>query len=369
MNKITLTIVPFLLVTLGIYAMVQNNSQVTDNNNKDEEPIHYPNEVHLKNVQQLTFGGNNAEAYFSRDDKQLVLQREHEAKGILCDQIFVADVPQSPEQAFKMNMVSTGKGRTTCSFFLPGDKAVLYASTHKANAACPEVPDWKAVGKYVWPLYKTFEIYYSDLEGNIVKQLTDNNYYDAEATVSPDGNRIVFTSTRSGDIELYLMNIDGTNVQQITHDLGYDGGAFFSPDSKQLIFRASRPTTPEAIKAYKDLLAQDLVAPTDMELFVCNVDGSNLQQITNLGKANWAPYFHPSGKKIIFSSNHQSERGFPFNLFMIDIDGNNLKQITFDDTFDSFPMFSYDGKKLVFASNRNNGETRDTNLFIADWVD
>ncbi|HOO10356.1 MAG TPA: hypothetical protein PKW06_10495, partial [Cyclobacteriaceae bacterium] len=193
--------------------------------------------------------------------------------------------------------------------------------------------------------------------------------YDAEATVSPKGDKIVFTSLRTGDLELFTMNIDGTDVRQVTHELGYDGGAFFSPDGTKLIFRSSRPKTDEEIKVYKDLLAEGLVMPTNMELYICNVDGSDLRQLTNLGKANWCPFFHPSGEKVIFASNYETERGFPFNLYMINVDGSGLERITHDDTFDAFPMFSSDGKYLVFSSNRNNGGTRDTNLFVAEWVD
>jgi Tol biopolymer transport system component len=222
-------------------------------------------------------------------------------------------------------------------------------------------------GKYIWPIYDTYDIFTADLNGKQLKQLTYEPGYDAEPTVSPKGDKIVFTSTRSGDLELYTMNIDGTDVKQITFDLGYDGGAFFSPDGSKLVFRASRPKTPEEIKEYKDLLAQGLVQPTNMEIYVCNADGSDLKQITNLGNANWAPFFHPSGQKIIFSSNHKSHRSF--NLFMINLDGTGLEQITYDSVFDAFPMFSFDGKKLIFSSNRNNNGTRDTNLFIADWVD
>ena len=173
---------------------------------------------------------------------------------------------------------------------------------------------------------------------------------------------------RSGDLELYTMNIDGSGVKQITHDLGYDGGAFFSPDGSKLVWRASRPQSPEAIQEYKDLLKEGLVKPTDMELYVANADGTDIRKITSLGKANWAPFFHPSGKKIIFASNHQTQRGYPFNLFMINLDGTGLTRITHDGTFDAFPVFSNDGKYLVFASNRNNGGTRDTNLFVAEWI-
>ncbi len=330
--------------------------------------IHYEQEKHLTNIRQITFGGDNAEAYWSFDDSKLVTQITNPAWGVECDQIFIVD-PNETYKDKRPKMVSTGKGRTTCSYFLPGDTTVLYASTHLGNEACPPKPEKREDGKYVWPIYKDFDIFVADLEGNIIQQLTDREGYDAEATVSPKGDKIVFTSTRTGDLELFTMNIDGTNVQQVTSELGYDGGAFFSPDGTKLIFRSSRPKTEEEIKEYKELLAQGLVKPTDMELYVCNVDGSDLRQITHLGGANWAPFYHPSGKKIIFSSNHASPKGFPFNLYMINEDGTGLEQITYDGVFDSFPMFSYDGKKIVFSSNRNNNGTHDTNLFIADWVE
>lgn len=329
------------------------------------EKLLYPNEKHLRNIKQLTFGGDNAEAYWSYDNKLLVFQATNEEWGAVCDQIYTMPADGSDVA----QLVSTGKGRTTCSYFMAGNETILYASTHEAGDDCPPTPERRADGKYVWPIYETFDIYTADLEGNVLSKLTDTPGYDAEATLSPDGSLVVFTSMRSGDLELYTMKPDGSDVKQVTKDLGYDGGAFFSPDGKKLIFRASRPKTPEDIKEYKDLLAEGLVQPTNMELFVCNVDGSDLRQITNLGKANWAPYFHPSGEKIIFASNHKSERGFPFNLFMINLDGTGLEQITFDEAFDSFPMFSYDGKKLAFSSNRNNGGTRSTNVFVADWVD
>lgn len=328
----------------------------------------YEGEVHLKNMRQLTFGGNNAEAYFSFDDSKLVFQADYKEWGVACDQIFY--MPVTGFTGDRPPMVSTGLGRTTCSFFMPGDSLIIYSSTHLKGDTCPSAPR-TVNGKYVWPIFESFDIFVADLNGNIKKQLTDEPGYDAEPTISPDGKKIVFTSMRSGDLELYTMNLDGSDVRQVTHDLGYDGGAFFSPDSKKLVFRASRPKTPEEIKTYKDFLAQGLVQPTNMEIFVCNVDGSDLRQITNLGGANWAPYFHPSGEKIIFASNHHSTgKGRPrFNLFMINLDGSGLEQITFDTVFDAFPMFSHDGKKLVFSSNRNNGGGHDTNVFIADWVE
>ncbi len=342
---------------------IEDNSEVSEIKN----PLIYPEEVHFKNLRQVTFGGDNAEAYWSFDDKQLVFQSNYDKWNVSCDQMFLMNA----DETFKDNippMVSTGKGRTTCSYFMPDNKHIIYASTHLGDEKCPDTPLRKN-GKYIWPVYDTFDIFIADLEGNIVKQLTNEVGYDAEPTVSPMGDKIVFTSTRSGDLELYTMNLDGSDVKQITDELGYDGGAFFSPDGTKIIFRSSRPKTEQEIKEYKDLLAEGLVEPTDMELYICNADGSDLRQLTDLGNANWSPFFHPSGEKILFSSNFEAERGFPFNLYLIDIDGKNLERVTHSETFDAFPVFSNDGKKLAFSSNRNNGGGRDTNLFIAEWVD
>jgi TolB protein len=346
-----------------------NQDSVQDSTVVVVDSLRYPAEVHLKNIKKLTFGGDNAEAYWSFDNTRLSFQSNNKSWDLSCDQIFFLNPSKDNLNVNRPTMISTGKGRTTCAFFMPGDSTILYASTHLGNDACPPDPERVPGGKYVWPINDSYDIFVADLNGRIVKQLTNQKGYDAEATVSPKGDKIVFTSTRNGDLDLYVMNVDGTNVEQITHELGYDGGAFFSPDGTKLVFRASRPKTTGEKKEYLDYLKQGLVAPTAMEIYVCNVDGSDLRQVTSLGKANWAPFYHPSGKKIIFSSNHHGQRGFQFNLFMINEDGTGLEQITFDDVFDSFPMFSYDGKKLVFSSNRNNGGTRDTNLFVADWVD
>ncbi len=333
-----------------------------------KDSLRYDQEKHLANMRQLTFGGDNAEAYWSFDSKKLTFQATRKAWNTSCDQIFMLDITQRLDTSKIPQLISTGKGRTTCSFFMPGDTTILYASTHEAGDECPPAPERIVGGKYVWPIYPSFDIYVADLKGHIKKKLTNSPGYDAEATVSPKGDKIVFTSMRSGDLEIYTMNIDGSHVHQITHQLGYDGGAFFSPDGKMLVFRASRPSTDAEIADYKNLLAQNLVQPVAMELFVCNVDGSGMRQLTFLGKANWAPYFLPSGDKIIFSSNYAGTKGFNFNLYMIGLDGKGLEQVTYDQVFASFPMFSPDGKKIAFSSNRNNHGTHDTNLFIADWV-
>lgn len=337
--------------------------------NPEADTLKYAQEIHLRNITQLTFGGDNAEAYWSFDDSKLIFQSNNRAWGVECDQIYYMDANEPKTAEDRPPMVSTGEGRTTCSYFLPGDTTVIYASTHRADAKCPVVPERGHGGAYVWPIYADYDIYTANLKGEIMDTLTNTPGYDAEATLSPQGDKIVFTSMRSGDLDLYTMDLDGSNVVQVTDELGYDGGAFFSPDGKQLVFRTSRPKTEEEIEKYKRLLAEGLVEPTRMELFVVNIDGTGLKQVTNLGNANWAPFFHPSGKKIIFSSNHTAERGFPFNLFMINVDGTGLEQITFDSMFDSFPMFSNDGKKIAFSSNRFNGGDRSTNVFVADWVD
>lgn len=329
----------------------------------------FSQETNLRNIQKLTFGGDNAEAYFSPDGKKVTMQVTNPKMGVHCDQIYLLDLAKKKSTANDLQLVSTGNGRTTCSFFMPDGKHILYASTHESDQACPPKPAPRADGKYLWPVYEEFDIYVADLKGKIVKKLTDSPGYDAEAVVSPDGKYIVFTSDRSGDLELWRMDIDGKNLKQLTSGLGYDGGAFFSHDSRKLVFRSSRPKTPAEIKEYRDLLAEHLVAPTQMEIYTMNIDGSDLKQITHLGKANWSPYFHPSDKKIVFSSNHHSTRGYDFQIYAVDLDGNNLKQITYESMFNAFPMFSPDGKKLVFSSNRNGETPNETNVFIADWVD
>ena len=353
----------FINLSLILLLLNLHSLSAQDNN------LLYQKEKHFKNIKQLTFSGENAEAYWSFDDSKLIFQATNEKWGEDCDQIYIIDTNDYTLKDSTPKMVSLGIGRTTCSYFLPGDTTILYASTHLKDAKCPHLPERRINGKYVWPIYDSYDIFIADLEGNIVNQITTEHGYDAEATVSPLGDKIVFTSIRSGDLELYTCNIDGSNVKQVTNQLGYDGGAFFSNDGKRLVFRSSRPKTKSEIQEYKDLLNKGLVQPTKMELYTCNIDGSNLKQITDLGKANWSPFYHPSDGKIIFTSNHETKIGFPFNLYMIDTNGENLEQISFDKTFDSFPVFSNDGRKIVFSSNRNNGGTRETNIFIADWIE
>lgn len=327
-----------------------------------DDSLLLPNEKHLRNLKQLTFGGENAEAYFSADGKQLIFQSTRDGRG--CDQIYSMNVDGS-----NLKMISNGEGRTTCSYFYPGAKRILYSSTHLGDKQCPPKPDFSR--GYVWAVYPSFDVFTAKPDGSDLKQLTDTPGYDAETTITRDGKKLVFTSMRDGDLEIYSMDADGRNVKRLTNELGYDGGPFWSYDGKQIVYRAHHPKTDAAKADYTSLLKQNLIRPTVLEIWVMNADGSNKRQVTSNGKANFGPYFFPDGKRIIFASNidEPNPRGRNFDLYKINVDGTGLERITFSDAFDGFPMFSPDGKKLVFASNRNAKSQGETNVFIADWVE
>jgi TolB protein len=319
-----------------------------------------PAEKHLQNLKQLTFGGENAEAYFSADGKQLIFQSTRDGRG--CDQIYTMNVDGS-----NVKMISNGDGRTTCSYFFPSAKRILYSSTHLGDKQCPPRPDFSK--GYVWAVYPTFDIFTAKPDGSELKQLTNTPGYDAETTITLDGKKLVFTSMRDGDLDIYSMDADGKNARRLTNELGYDGGPFWSYDGKQIVYRAHHPKTDQQKSDYTDLLKQNLIRPTTLEIWVMNADGSNKRQVTSNGKANFGPYFFPDGKRVIFASNMDDPRGRNFDLYKINTDGTGLERITFNETFDGFPMFSPDGKKLVFASNRNAKTQGETNVFIADWVE
>ncbi len=334
-------------------------------------------EKHLRNVRQLTFGGSNAEAYFSQDGKELIFQSTRD--NLQCDQIFTMNVDGTEQK-----MVSTGKGRTTCGYIFPHQDKILYSSTHLADAACPPRPDYSK--GYVWALYPGYDIFTAENvfrpriddcalkkhKPNVdpcVEQLTTTPGYDAEATISEDGKKIVFTSIRNGDLDIYTMDANGKHVKQLTHELGYDGGPFFSPNRKWIVYRACHPKTDQEIADYKELLKQNLIRPTTLEIWIMKADGSGKRQLTNLNAASFAPSFFPDGKRIIFSTNMGSTGGMGnFELYAINVDGTGLERITYSDGFDGFPMFSPDGKQLVWISHRNGKGQRETNVFLADWV-
>lgn len=317
-----------------------------------------PAERHLGRIRQLTFGGNAAEAYFSADGKRLTLQYTPRLdQG--CDQQYVINIDGSG-----LHRISDGRGRTTCGYFYASDTRVLYASSTAVDSGCPAEPD-RSKG-YVWPLNE-LQIYTSKPDGGDRRQLTNAGHYNAEATLSPDGKRLVFTSDRDGDLELYTMNVDGTDIRRLTHQLGYDGGAFFSHDGRRIVWRAWYPPTAKDSAEYVELFRQRLVKPARMELWVANADGSGAHQITQLGGANFAPFFTPDDRRIIFSSNHRNPRSRNFDLYLINDDGSGLEQVTTHLEFDGFPMFSPDGTKLVWASNRAGKVQGETNVLIADW--
>lgn len=322
--------------------------------------LHDKREVHLGDVRQMTFGGENAEAYWSPDGKELVFQSTRPPLG--CDQIFRMPV----DDPAAMTMVSTGKGRTTCGYFTADNERIIYSSTHVTDEQCPAPPD-RSQG-YVWPIYDAYQIYSARPDGSDLKALTDTQAYDAEATVCSKDGSIIFTSTRDGDLDLYRMDADGGNAKRLTDAPGYDGGAFFSPDCSKIVWRASRPTG-EALEDYRRLLGQGLIRPGKLEIFVADADGGNVRQVTYLGGANFAPFFTPDATRILFSSNHHDPRGREFDIFAINVDGTGLTQITFTPGFDGFPMFSPDGEWLAFSSNRNQASEGDTDVYVARWID
>ncbi|HEX9963249.1 MAG TPA: hypothetical protein VGB00_20120 [Pyrinomonadaceae bacterium] len=350
MKKSVLLLVIIVTLVFSSNAPAQNNSLTVEG------------EKHLRNVRQLTNGGENAEAYFSSDGRQLIFQSKRDGRG--CDQIYSMNADGS-----NVKMVSNGEGRTTCSYFFKGGKKVLYASTFQGKKECPPNPDYTK--GYVWAIYPDYDIYTSKPDGTNIEPLTTTKGYDAEATVSPDGKKIIFTSMRDGDLDLYSMDSSGKNVKRLTTELGYDGGAFFSPDGRQIVYRSYHPKSEAEIARYKQRLAQDLIEPNNFEVWVMNADGTNKRQVTKLGAASFAPFFTPDGKRIIFCTNYfaTDARKRNFDLALINADGSNLERVTYSEVFDGFPMFSPDGKKLVFASNRNAAKQGDTNVFIADWVD
>jgi TolB protein len=375
--SLTLAGAILLFLTLAPRGSALQAAQTKKPAEKGAGSLQFPGEKHLANVRQLTFGGQSAEAYFSADDKYLTFQhqgqffdpRTHAPVGpnIPCDQIFAVPVDTPDGKPAIPKMISNGKGRTTCSYFFPSGDRMLYSSTFAANPACPPPPDY-SLG-YVWPIYDTYTIYMAKPDGSDLRPLTDAHGYNAETTITRDGKHIVFTSTRNGDLDIYTMDADGKNVKQLTHELGYDGGPFWSYDGKKIVYRAEHPQTPEQIADYKKLYARGLIRPGNLEIWVMNADGSGKHQITHNGAANFAPYWLPDGKRIIFASNVTNTKDpAGFDLYIVNEDGSGLERITYYPGFDAFPMFSSDGKRLVWASNRNGSVEHETNIFVADWV-
>jgi Tol biopolymer transport system component len=322
-----------------------------------------PREKHLRNIRQLTFGGQNAEAYWSADGKEIVFQSLQ--PGFPDEQVFIMGADGRNKR-----LVSTGKGRCTCSYFSPDGKYVYFSSTHHKN----EGPQKKAdMSKgYVWMVNPQFDLFRTpvDKTGNPDPEpVLVRDGYLAETTIAADGSFMTFTGGFEGDLEIYRSDLDGKNVRRLTNEVGYDGGPFVSWDGKKIVYRRQAEDTPEKVAEFKALFAENLVRPSRLDIWIMDADGRNKRRVTKLPGANFAPFLHPDTKRIIFSSNHEDPRGREFDLYMVNVDGSNLERITFVGDFDGFPMWSRDGKKLVFASNRNGKVAGETNVFVADWVD
>ena len=320
-------------------------------------------ERHLSNIRQLTDGGENAEAYFSRDGEWITFQSTRDGRA--CDQQYVMRRDGSD-----VRRVSNGLGKVTCGWFLPDGKRLFFGSSHAHDSTCPPKPDPSA--GYVWPLDR-FDIYTVNRDGTGLKRLTHYDAYTAEGVLSPDGKTIVFTSLKDGDLDIYTMSVDGTNVRRLTNTPGYDGGPWWSPDGKKIVYRAHHPADSAQLADYRALLARRMIRPSRVELFTMNADGSDQQQITALGGANFGPSWSPDGTKIVFASNHVAPRSGNFDLYLVDAGArmagrDKVEQVTYTPVFDGFPMFSPDGKKLIWASNRHSKLPTETNLFVADWT-
>lgn len=368
MRTVNSSIIVILVGGLGLFLCGVSERSIGRFSSANAQQVHrstvssliHPKEKHFSNLTQLTFGGINAEAYFSFDEKKIIFMSTRDT--LKCNQIFTMDVDGKNVQ-----MVSTGKGVTTCGYFYPDGKHILYSSTHLSGDECPPRPD-QSKG-YVYAAHQSYDIFMAKVDGSDLKRLTDADGYDAEAVISPMGDKIVFTSARDGDLEIYTMNLDGSDQKRLTFELGYDGGPFFSWDGKKIVYRARHPKDSAEINEYKRLLAQGLVRPDKVDIFVMDADGKNKRQLTNNNKANFAPFFFPDNKRIIFSSDMHDPTGRNFDLFKINIDGTGLEQVTFAGGYNFFPMFSRDGEKLIFVSNRGAKSRFEFNIFIADWVD
>lgn len=316
-------------------------------------------EDHFAHLWQLTFGGQNAEAYWSADGTRLIFQAmAGEAK---CDQQYEYDLATG-----EVTRISNGTGRTTCGYFYDDDRRVLFASTQAGGEACPPDPDMSH--GYTWALYPTYDIWTCRPDGSDLQRFIDHPGYDAEGTMSVDGKWLVFTSKRDGDIDLYKIRMDGTGLTRLTDSVGYDGGAFFSHDGKRIVWRTYRSDDPAYVDSFRQLLDQDLVRPSKMDIWVMNADGTGQKRLTDKPGASFAPFFTPDDRRILYASNWENPRSRNFDLYLIDAEsGGEPVPVTRDPDFDGFPMFSPDGRWLVFCSNRGGKVAGETNIYLAEW--
>lgn len=354
-----------MLTSFGLFACVMVNApavaQSTFAKWPDSAPIaSHPKEKRLRNVRQLTFGGQNAEAYWSADGETIVFQtRQPEWPD---EQIAIMNADGSAKK-----LVSTGKGRCTCSYLTPDGKWLYFSSTHSVNEGAQKPVDMSK--GYVWMVNPEFSLYRSRPDGSNLELILNKGSYVAETTISSAKPEMFFTAAFEGDLELYRSDLKGKNIKRLTHNVGYDGGPFVSWDGNWVVYRRYSLKEQSEFDEYRSLLKENLVRPSKLEVWLMDRNGKGNRQVTSLGCASFAPFLHPDNQRIIFASNFGDKKNREFELWMIRTDGSKLERVTYAPDFDGFPMFSRDGKQVVWASNRNGKVRGETNIFVADWVD
>lgn len=351
----------FLFFIISLATILLLSSCVTSGGQKQRNVRNaqlYYGEDHLTKIKQLTFSGENTDASFSSNNTEIIFQSTRDS--LRCDAIFKMNSDGSD-----ISQISSGKGIASSANIAPSNDTVIYSSTHVIDYQCPPKPEFSK--DYIWLLYSDYDLFTISSTGGGTERLTNSKSYDGGAVYSPKGDRIVFSSSRTGDYELFIMNADGSKVKQLTHEKGFDGDVVFSPDGKNIVWRASRPKG-DALHDYRYQMSQGLIKTGKFELFMMKLDGGKPIQLTRNQAANFSPTFNPNGKEIIFSSNMSQKDGRNYDLYTLNIKTRKLERITYYSGFDGFPEFSSDGKKLMFTSSRNFRYKAEKNIFTADWV-
>jgi Tol biopolymer transport system component len=317
----------------------------------------YYGEDHLTKVTQLTFTGENTQASFSPDNKNIIFQSTR--NRLRCDAIF-----RMHSDGSDISQISSGKGIASSAVISPDNNSIIYSSTQKVDYQCPSKPEYSKA--YSWLLYSSYDLFKDELTGGSDERIIKSSSYDGGAVYSPKGDKIIFSSGRTGDLELYIANSDGNNVKQLTNIDGYDGDAVFSRDGKYIVWRASRPKGND-LHDYRYQLSQGIIKEGKFEIFMMKLAGGKPIQLTNNGATNFSPSFDPNSNNIIFSSNMSQKDGRNYDIYTLNLKTRKLERITYYSGFDGYPVFSSDGKKLLFTSSRNFRYKAEKNIFIVNW--